>query len=174
LPIQVWEEVISRIGERTDEKIVQVLGPDERGRLADSVVKETASVILAPPLDLFDLSHLIAGAEAYLGGDTGVMHLAAALSTPTISLFFESNPYHYAPLGSQHTTVVLANPYGVEENVWNQPLPWSGDSFSRGRLVLLSHLSTEEEDPRTDDAAIEAIVEATLIHSHPTSKEPTV
>lgn len=182
----VWKKILGGIAAGTDRTIVLVLGPDERGRLGETLVDDTNQTLVAPALDLFDLSLLIEGAEAYLGGDTGVMHLAAALGTPTVALFFQSNPYHYAPLGSAHTTIVLANPYGVRTGAWREPLPWSGKGLTRSRLVLLPDLPIAEQDPRTDEVAISAIVEATLASNRTTvsstsgeetdttSKEPTV
>lgn len=51
----------------------------------------------ATPLPL--LTALLAGARLVLGGDTGPLHLAAALGVPTVSVFGPTDPAHYAPLG---------------------------------------------------------------------------
>jgi hypothetical protein len=48
-------------------------------------------------LPLPRLAALLRGANAYLGGDTGVSHLAGAVGTPGLLLFGPTNPQCYAP-----------------------------------------------------------------------------
>ncbi len=50
-------------------------------------------------LPLSELAHEIAKAELYLGHDTGVTHLAAAVGTPCVVLFGPSDPAMWAPPG---------------------------------------------------------------------------
>jgi heptosyltransferase-1 len=59
---------------------------DERARSERLAAGEPAARVLAKqPLDT--LAGLIARAELVVGVDTGLVHLAAALGTPTVSLF---------------------------------------------------------------------------------------
>lgn len=52
----------------------------------------------SPPLDI--LSAILARASAYIGGDSGVTHLAALSGAPTLALFGPvSNPARWAPIG---------------------------------------------------------------------------
>ena len=51
--------------------------------------------------DLFELARFIAGARAYIGNDSGVTHLAAALGVPTIALFGPTDPTIWAPRGKR-------------------------------------------------------------------------
>jgi heptosyltransferase-2 len=48
---------------------------------------------------LMDLAALLKAAEGFLGNDSGVMHLAAALGTPTLGLFGSSSAQWTAPRG---------------------------------------------------------------------------
>jgi heptosyltransferase-3 len=57
--------------------------------------------------DLEGLVAALAGARLYIGCDAGPLHVAAALGVPALALFLSSHPLRYAPLGEQHTTVVL-------------------------------------------------------------------
>lgn len=57
-------------------------------------------------LDLMGTTAVIEGADLYLGADTGVSHLAAAVGTPAIVIFGPTNPERYAPRGEN--VVVLA------------------------------------------------------------------
>lgn len=59
-----------------------------------------------PPLDgairlesLWDLACLFALARLYIGNDSGITHLAAAVGTPTLALFGPTDPKIWAPRG---------------------------------------------------------------------------
>ncbi len=43
--------------------------------------------------------------DLYIGNDSGLMHMAAAVGTPTVGLFGPSRPEHYAPWGPKATIV---------------------------------------------------------------------
>ena len=66
-----------------------------------------AASVLAGQLDLLATAALIERAALYVGGDTGVSHLAAAVGTPTVAIFGPTNPRRYRPLGL-HARVVAA------------------------------------------------------------------
>jgi ADP-heptose:LPS heptosyltransferase len=54
--------------------------------------------LASPPLDL--LSALLARSAAYIGGDSGVTHLAALSGAPTLGLLGPaSDPGRWAPIG---------------------------------------------------------------------------
>jgi hypothetical protein len=50
--------------------------------------------------DLYDLACWLAKARLYIGNDSGVTHLAAAVGTPVLALFGPTNPEVWAPRGS--------------------------------------------------------------------------
>ena len=56
-------------------------------------------------LDLAQAARLLAGATRYVGNDSGITHLAAALGTPTLALFGPSNPDLWAPRGTHVRTL---------------------------------------------------------------------
>jgi heptosyltransferase-3 len=49
--------------------------------------------------DLFDLAKFLAGAALYIGNDSGITHLAAAVGTPTLAIFVATDPAVWAPRG---------------------------------------------------------------------------
>jgi ADP-heptose:LPS heptosyltransferase len=54
----------------------------------------------AGALDLPSLAALLARLDLFITGDTGPMHLAAAVGAPIVALFGPSNPLRYGPLGT--------------------------------------------------------------------------
>lgn len=57
--------------------------------------------------NLYDLAQWLAGASLYIGNDSGITHLAAAVGVPTVAIFGYSNPTIWAPRGP-HVRVVHA------------------------------------------------------------------
>jgi ADP-heptose:LPS heptosyltransferase len=68
-------------------------GPEER--LEDAVRRD----------DLYDLACWISTARVYIGNDSGISHLAAAVGTPVVAIFVASDPIVWAPRGA-HVTVL--------------------------------------------------------------------
>jgi len=69
-----------------------------------------------PPLDgavrfddLYDLACWLARARFYIGNDSGITHLAAAVGTPVLALFGPTDPSVWAPRGP-HVQVVRFTP----------------------------------------------------------------
>lgn len=58
--------------------------------------------------DLYELACWISTASLYIGNDSGISHLAAAVGTPVIAIFVSTDPLIWAPRGG-HVTV-LENP----------------------------------------------------------------
>ena len=58
--------------------------------------------------DLYELACWISTARLYIGNDSGISHLAAAVGTPVIAIFVSTDPRLWAPRGAQVT--VLENP----------------------------------------------------------------
>jgi len=79
-------------------------GPADRESLAGfqaafAAEAGAAPVLVAPPLPVGAGAALIAGAERFLCNDTGVMHVAGAVGTPTLALFGPTDPELWSPPG---------------------------------------------------------------------------
>jgi heptosyltransferase-1 len=88
-PVERYRELASRLGARA----LAVWGPSER-ELAAAIGCE-----LAPPTTLRELAALMRDADMVIGGDTGPIHLAAALGTRVIGLYGPTNPARNGPYG---------------------------------------------------------------------------
>ena len=72
-------------------------GPAER-TLAEEVVGASGGAArIAPPTDITDLAALLRGAALVVSGDTGPLHIAAAMGAPIVGLFGPTRPERNGP-----------------------------------------------------------------------------
>ena len=76
-----------------------VWGPNEE-TLARSI-----GAPMAPPTNLRELATILKNAAVVVGGDTGPLHLAAALGTRVVGLFGPTNPRRNGPYGQLDSVV---------------------------------------------------------------------
>jgi heptosyltransferase-1 len=79
-------------------------GPGEEG-LARTLAEASQGAATAVACSVSQLIELTRKAELFIGGDTGPMHLAAALGVPVVALFGPTNPLRNGPYGTR--SVVL-------------------------------------------------------------------
>jgi ADP-heptose:LPS heptosyltransferase len=99
-----WPEIYFRAvagwwRQRTSGAVVIVVGPveDERGEYRTL----SQEAVTARHLNLGQLAALLARSDLYLGNDSGVSHLAAAVNVVTAVLFGPSNVHQWSPRGKQ-------------------------------------------------------------------------
>lgn len=104
-------------GNENFAKLIDLLAPDIQILLCGSMQdKEDANTIISlchkPIFDavgktsLLELAALIHRADLVLTGDTGTLHMAIALQTPTISLWGASTPEQYGPIDQTKHIVI--------------------------------------------------------------------
>ena len=79
-------------------------GPGEES-LADAVESASAGTARKISCSISDLIALTRRARLFVGGDTGPMHLAAALQVPVVAIFGPTNPARNGPFGT--SSIVL-------------------------------------------------------------------
>jgi heptosyltransferase III len=67
--------------------------------------------------DLYDLACWLRSARLYIGNDSGITHLAAAVGTPVIALFGPTDPAIWAPRGECVSVVATARPGEPMEDI---------------------------------------------------------
>jgi len=95
------ERLISRFG----VKVLLFWGPNEDeliGRFRDRPIE---GLLIAPLLTVRDLSAHIERCAVFVCNDTGPMHLARAVGTPTVAIFRRANYQRYSP-PDEHNRVV--------------------------------------------------------------------
>jgi len=81
-----------------------LLGPAEADRYGKAEIQKISSA--APclsGLSLTEVLGLLACADAFIGNDSGITHLAAGLGIRTFALFGPTDPCLYGPIGRQVT-----------------------------------------------------------------------
>jgi heptosyltransferase III len=67
--------------------------------------------------DLYELACWLAGARLYIGNDSGITHLAAAVGTPVVALFGPTDPACWAPRGECVRIVTTERPGAAIEEI---------------------------------------------------------
>ena len=83
---------------------VWVLGGPEEKPLAREIVGESPARDLTGS-DLREAILALAAATVAVSNDSGLLHVAAALGTPTIGIFGPTSPWHWAPLNELAATI---------------------------------------------------------------------
>jgi heptosyltransferase I len=106
-PAERYGEVAHRLSEQTGMGALINYGPGEE-RLAWRVQEFSKGAAHPVTCSVSELIALTRGAELFIGGDTGPLHLAAALKVPVVAIFGPTHPARNGPFGTR--SVVLRNP----------------------------------------------------------------
>ena len=117
-PEDRWLDLIDRLN-TAGLGCVLPWGNDAELRRSDRLAVRGGRTLTAPKLSLDQLAALIADAALVVGVDTGLMHLAAALSRPVVGIFCDSNPDDTGPRGPGATACRgnIGQPPGVDDIV---------------------------------------------------------
>lgn len=105
-PAERYGQVASRLGRNGIRSIVN-FGPGEHD-LARQVETASAGAAFAMQLSISELVALTRRAKLFAGGDTGPMHLAAALGIPVVAIFGPTDPARNGPYATR--SIVLRSP----------------------------------------------------------------
>jgi heptosyltransferase-1 len=86
-PADRFGALAAAIRERHGLRSVVLWGPGEEGAAADVVAASRGAAEQAPLTSITDILALAQGASLMVSGDTGPLHLAAAVGTPIVALF---------------------------------------------------------------------------------------
>ncbi|HJU85882.1 MAG TPA: glycosyltransferase family 9 protein, partial [Gemmatimonadota bacterium] len=89
-------EAATAIRARTGGTLLVGWGPAEREE-ALALAAEIPGALPIPPATIPELAILLQRADLYVGMDTGPMHVAALLGTPTVGVFGRSDPVIHGP-----------------------------------------------------------------------------
>ena len=98
-PVAHFRRLVDRIASEPNAKVLVLWGPDEVHMARQIRDGSSARAILAPPTDLHELAALLRRCALMVANDTGPLHLAAALGTPSLGLFGPTRAERNGPYG---------------------------------------------------------------------------
>jgi ADP-heptose:LPS heptosyltransferase len=147
-PTDRYRELIVKLRDELGDRVIVVEGPDEAG-VADDIVAGTnvARVVkLSGPLG--EAAALLERAELYVGTDSGLAHLAAAVGTPAVTIFAPADPDRVCP-------------YGYRDLVVQPPPPCDKPSFLYPWESAYPKLRGGHDDHRCiDRVTVESVMDA--------------
>ncbi len=115
-PLERWIELMDGLVE-FPHRLVILEGPGDGELIAEILARlARARPTLAADLPLPIVAGLLTRARAYVGCDSGITHLAAAVSCPTLALFGPTHPERFAPRGAH--VRAMSNATAAEAGAW--------------------------------------------------------
>jgi len=106
-----WRRLSGLIRKTFSLPAVMVGSPEERGRAEGLISGTQGSLIdLTGRTSLGELAALLAKSRLHIGVDSAAPHIAAAVGTPTVTLFGPSDWREWAPVGAGHRVVLPEDP----------------------------------------------------------------
>ncbi|MBI4697820.1 MAG: glycosyltransferase family 9 protein [Nitrospirae bacterium] len=113
------EENFIKLGKRLsdirDEVKIIITGDSKEKELAQRIAEKTGGISLAGRLSLREISAVIGRCGIFITNDTGPMHIAAALGTPTVALFSATSRENIEPYRSISTFAAISKPKPCEK-----------------------------------------------------------
>jgi len=102
--VENFQKLAGWITDSFPAKVIFIWGPEERKAIQKIGAKGKDQIVS----ELFPLpvvSALIERCNLFISPDTGAMHIAVAVGTPTLALFLDSDPIKFGPKGKMHQTI---------------------------------------------------------------------
>ncbi len=112
-PAKAWPaaraaELVAALAEEGTVPVL-VPGPGDGALVAD-LRRAAPGLAVAPPTDLLELADLLGRVDLLVATDNGARHVAAAVGTPTVTLFGPTDPAGWNPEHPRHRAVHLEVP----------------------------------------------------------------
>ncbi len=98
-PRERFRALAERLGAEADARVLLLWGPGERDMAEAIGAGLTTPAVQAPPTDLHELAAVLRRVSLMVAGDTGPLHLAAALGTPALGLYGPTRATRNGPYG---------------------------------------------------------------------------
>jgi len=101
--VEQWQALVQHLGAATGLVPVLTWGSAEEQAVVERIAAVSGGrAVVWPRGTLPELAALLAGAAVVVGGDTGPIHIAAAVGTPTVSLYRVTDGERNGPRGEGH------------------------------------------------------------------------
>lgn len=107
-PIEKFVEVAKLLIERFDIKIIVPCGPADKNSVSILKSHINSNIHVIRDLPLVKLAAILEHSDCFLGNDSGISHIAAAINLPSVLIFGPTNPNLWAP-PSELVKVIIEN-----------------------------------------------------------------
>jgi len=104
-PTDYWIALGSQLAERQINLVLPWASEAEHKR-AQQISAALRNVTVLPKLTITQVASVISNAQAAIGVDTGLSHLAAALNIPTIAIYTDTNPELTGVFAGAHAAAI--------------------------------------------------------------------
>lgn len=116
-PRKRWDAVrYAKVGDQLHEqkgvRVILTAGPGEEAMVRQVASQMRSAPVVMPPLRVGELAALLSQYDLLIAGDTGPLHLAAAMGCRTVAIYGPSDPVRVAPFGEEHWVLKKACPCG--------------------------------------------------------------
>jgi len=107
LPLETWAEVISGIHADYPGIATVIVGTKEEHARAQFIVERSPGNVrnMAGTTTLAELAALLRHSRLHVGVDSAAPHIAAAVGTPTVTIYGPTDWRDWAPAGDKHTVI---------------------------------------------------------------------
>ncbi|MEQ8677485.1 MAG: glycosyltransferase family 9 protein [Aggregatilineales bacterium] len=121
-----WASVADTLSEQLNSTVV-FTGGDHEMPLVNEITElmKTEACVMVGDTQVDQLGALFQRAQVVLGPDSGPLHLAVAVNTPTVTLFGPADPVEFGPWGDRARHMVLTSDIGCRPC---RVLDWAGDN----------------------------------------------
>jgi lipopolysaccharide heptosyltransferase I len=120
-PVERFRALADRLVDEASASVLVIWGPNELGQARAIAAADGAGrAILTPPTNLDELLAVLRRATVVVAGDTGPLHLAAALGTRCVGLYGPTSGERNGPYGRGHR--MLASPDGAMASLAVEPV----------------------------------------------------
>ena len=129
-------------------------GPSEKELAAEIAGPDPANARDLTGHDLRNAILALAAADVAVSNDSGLLHVAAAIGTPSIGIFGPTSPWHWAPLNPLQATLeppaTPAMPAMPQADLPDEPPPLHADQSADSVLAATLKALTASQTPRPD------------------------
>ncbi len=177
-PVDRFARVATELTSRLPLEALLVWGPGEE-EMARAVLEAAGSaphIHLAPPLQLMELAALLQRSRLFVGGDSGPMHLAAAMGAPVVGIFGPTDPELNRPLApggfravqplvvdGQLSKQERRRTVRMDEVSADQVLEAAEELFQQGTGTHQTQQQVEEQQPMERAAILGSAIEAQVL-----------
>lgn len=113
--IEAYRRLGDELGLRLGARIIVCWGPDEEPLARAIAHGMRTPPLIPPPTSIAEMAALLRRATLVIGGDTGPIHVAAALGVPTVGLYGPTKPRRNGPWGPR--TASVQSPSGRMDDI---------------------------------------------------------